>query len=108
MAIPAKLSIGRETGNDVVVDHPSVSRKHAEMVRNEDGSVDIFDTTSSVGTYALHEGRWIKFQHATVGPDETGAVHPGLPFLEIVSLRLGHHLERGQRQPNGRRRRRTR
>jgi len=71
MAIPAKLSIGREPGNDVVVDHPSVSRKHAEMVRNQDGSVDIFDTTSSVGTYALHEGRWIKFQHATVGPDET-------------------------------------
>lgn len=55
----------------MVVDHPSVSRKHAEMLRNEDGSFDIFDHESSVGTFALHEGRWVQFEHATVGPDET-------------------------------------
>lgn len=71
MAPPARLSIGRGPGNDVVVDHPSVSRKHAEMQRNEDGSFDIFDHSSSVGTFALHQGRWVQFEHATVGPDET-------------------------------------
>jgi len=71
MATPARLSIGRGQGNDVVVDHPSVSRNHAEMQRNDDGSFDIFDNTSSVGTFALHEGRWVQFEHATVGPDET-------------------------------------
>jgi TM2 domain/FHA domain len=71
MAPPARLSIGRGPGNDIVVDHPSVSRQHAEMLRNEDGSFDIFDHTSSVGTFALHEGRWVQFEHATVGPDET-------------------------------------
>jgi TM2 domain-containing membrane protein YozV len=71
MATPARLSIGRGSGNDIVVDHASVSRKHAEMLRNEDGSFDIFDHASSVGTFALHEGRWVQFEHATVGPDET-------------------------------------
>jgi len=71
MATPARLSIGRGQGNDVVVDHPSVSRNHAEMQRNDDGSFDIFDRESSVGTFALHEGRWVQFEHATVGPDET-------------------------------------
>jgi len=71
MAPPARLSIGRGPGNDIVVDHPSVSRKHAEMLRNADGSFDIFDDTSSVGTFALHQGRWVQFEHATVGPDET-------------------------------------
>lgn len=71
MAPPARLSIGRGSGNDIVVDHPSVSRKHAEMLRNDDGSYDIFDHSSSVGTFALHEGRWVQFEHATVGPDET-------------------------------------
>jgi hypothetical protein len=71
MAPPARLSIGRGSGNDIVVDHASVSRKHAEMLRNEDGSYDIFDHSSSVGTFALHEGRWVQFEHATVGPDET-------------------------------------
>jgi len=71
MATPARLSIGRGSGNDIVVDHASVSRKHAEMLRNDDGSFDIFDHASSVGTFALHEGRWVQFEHATVGPDET-------------------------------------
>lgn len=71
MATPARLSIGRGSGNDIVVDHASVSRTHAEMLRNEDGSFDIFDHASSVGTFALHEGRWVQFEHATVGPDET-------------------------------------
>lgn len=71
MATPARLSIGRGQANDVVVDHPSVSRNHAEMQRNDDGSFDIFDHKSSVGTFALHEGRWVQFEHATVGPDET-------------------------------------
>ena len=71
MAPPARLSIGRGSGNDIVVDHASVSRKHAELLRNEDGSFDIFDHQSSVGTFALHEGRWVQFEHATVGPDET-------------------------------------
>jgi len=71
MAPPAKLKVGRASGNDIVVDHPTVSRLHLEITRNSDGSLDIFDKGSAVGTFVLHEGTWVQFEHATVGPDET-------------------------------------
>ena len=71
MASPAKLKVGRASGNDIVVDHPTVSRLHLEITRNDDGSLDIFDKGSAVGTFVLHDGAWVQFEHATVGPDET-------------------------------------
>jgi TM2 domain-containing membrane protein YozV len=101
------LSVGRAPENDVVVDHPSVSRKHAEMVRNSDDSVDIFDRSSSVGTFVLHEGRWVRFEHATVGPEETIRLgdFETTPTLLLAAYRdpFDRVTERGPKAPRTRR-----
>ena len=42
--------IGRQLGNDVVLQEESVSRFHAE-IRNEDGKYILYDNNSTAGTY---------------------------------------------------------
>ncbi len=45
--------IGREAGSGLVVDHPSVSRKHARIDVGEDGALTITDLESANGTRVL-------------------------------------------------------
>jgi ABC-type multidrug transport system ATPase subunit len=45
------FTIGRAPESDVVVDHPSVSRAHARLVRRANGSMSIEDLGSANGTY---------------------------------------------------------
>ncbi|MCC9606116.1 FHA domain-containing protein [Blastopirellula sp. JC732] len=45
-----KITIGRTPGNDVVINHPSVSSKHA-ILYIEDGTITLQDLHSSNGTY---------------------------------------------------------
>jgi ABC transport system ATP-binding/permease protein len=44
-----RLAIGRDEGNDVVLDDPNVSRFHAEVVK-EGGQIEVRDLTSRNGT----------------------------------------------------------
>src|SRR5262245_37709860 len=46
-----RLSIGRAGSNDVQLDDPMVSRIHAEVVRQADGSYQVRDLGSQRGTY---------------------------------------------------------
>src|SRR5438874_1093181 len=46
----SRLRIGRLPDQEVAIDHPSVSRRHAEVVLDEDGWV-VRDLGSSNGTY---------------------------------------------------------
>ena len=49
------LTIGRWEDNDVVVDDERVSKHHAELVRNADGSIQLFDSNSTAGTFVNGE-----------------------------------------------------
>jgi pSer/pThr/pTyr-binding forkhead associated (FHA) protein len=49
------ITIGREEDNDVVVDDDRVSKRHAELVRNADGSIQLFDSNSTAGTFVNGE-----------------------------------------------------
>jgi pSer/pThr/pTyr-binding forkhead associated (FHA) protein len=44
------LSIGRDGGNDIVIDHPLASRRHARLERDENGYL-VRDLDSTNGTY---------------------------------------------------------
>jgi pSer/pThr/pTyr-binding forkhead associated (FHA) protein len=46
----APVTIGRDPSNDLVLDDPEVSRRHAEIVV-EKGQLILFDNLSSHGTY---------------------------------------------------------
>jgi len=49
------ITIGRGEDNDVVVDDERVSKHHAELVRNADGSIQLFDSNSTAGTFVNGE-----------------------------------------------------
>jgi pSer/pThr/pTyr-binding forkhead associated (FHA) protein/TolA-binding protein len=105
--IRTELKIGRTDDNDIVIDHRSLSRTHAKIVREENGEWRIIDMQSANGltvngeTYAqasLASGDVIELGHVKlrfVAAGETAAAldSPGrskLPLvLALVVLLLG-------------------
>lgn len=61
----AELSVGRAVDNDIVLDDPSLSRKHAKLYRRGPAELEVEDLGSSNGTFV---------NQRKVG---RGAVHPG-------------------------------
>lgn len=57
VVVPLKehTTVGREEGNDIVVDDERISPRHAELVRNADGSLQVFDLNSTAGTFVNGE-----------------------------------------------------
>ncbi|MFW5920988.1 MAG: FHA domain-containing protein [Polyangiales bacterium] len=72
------LTIGRDPGNDVTLDHPTVSGRHATLARQPNGTIFVNDLGSTNGTYL--NGERI----------ETAVAQPGdSVFVGAVSLALG-------------------
>jgi hypothetical protein len=46
-----RLNVGRVADNDLHLDHPSVSKIHASLVMNREGTLLVADTGSTNGTY---------------------------------------------------------
>jgi pSer/pThr/pTyr-binding forkhead associated (FHA) protein len=49
------IKVGRDAGNDVVMDHVTISRRHAELFIDEDQNVFLTDLNSMYGTYVNGE-----------------------------------------------------
>jgi pSer/pThr/pTyr-binding forkhead associated (FHA) protein len=49
--LEARLSIGRDAKNDIVIDNTYISAFHAEFVRGGDGTYELVDLKSSNGTF---------------------------------------------------------
>ncbi len=62
----ARHVIGRQEDCDVVVQDPSVSRRHAEAEENGMGEIRVTDLGSANGTYVLEGGRWVQVETTTV------------------------------------------
>ena len=67
-----QFSFGRDTGNDMVIDHPSVSRYHSQ-IRFENGTYTLFDLNSTNGTYVngqqvLGQRRLVVGDNIRIGP----------------------------------------
>lgn len=63
---PGELTLGRAVDNMIVLDDPSLSRKHARVRRASVGRIEVEDLGSSNGTYV--NGR--KVGRATAGPGD--------------------------------------
>lgn len=63
------LGLGREPGNDIVINHPQVSRRHARITR-QGGFMVIEDLGSTNGTFA--NGMRLSGPHTLAGGDVIG------------------------------------
>ena len=118
------LTIGRWEDNDVVVDDERVSKHHAELVRNADGSIQLFDSSSTAGTFVngervrsqtLRHGDKLAFGPLTAVLDLTDHAANGAPATsapagdETQALTIGQPVKadrigtrkrnKGSRQP---------
>jgi len=50
LLVQERVKIGRYPNNDIVIDHPTVSAYHAELVRRSDGRYELIDRESRNGT----------------------------------------------------------
>lgn len=57
-----RVNVGRVSDNDLQLDHPSVSKIHASLVMNREGTLLVADTGSTNGTYV--NGRRISYGEA--------------------------------------------
>ncbi|HEY2574144.1 MAG TPA: FHA domain-containing protein, partial [Verrucomicrobiaceae bacterium] len=49
--VAERVSLGRDDGNDIVVDDQRISARHAELVRGESGRFEVCDLDSKAGTF---------------------------------------------------------
>lgn len=64
------FKIGRSSKSDVVVDHASVSRIHAELVATDEGRYYLTDCDSANGTFRRLDSEWRRIRQEFVAPDE--------------------------------------
>jgi predicted component of type VI protein secretion system len=62
--------IGRHPDCDIVVNEPTVSRYHAEMVQGSDGRFYLTDRTSASGTWHRDGESWVRIRQAFIGHEE--------------------------------------
>ena len=65
-----RITIGRGDGNDIAINHDSVSRRHAQLVERDDGQYQLLDLGSSNGTFYFAEGGWTDTRGAMLGADD--------------------------------------
>jgi predicted component of type VI protein secretion system len=67
---PRKIRIGRDAGCDLVLADRSVSRKHAELLIDSSGAMEILDLDSSSGTYLVRGGKEDEISRAKLKPGD--------------------------------------
>jgi pSer/pThr/pTyr-binding forkhead associated (FHA) protein len=65
------ISVGRETGCDIVLDNVSVSRRHASVELTDKGFLAVQDLNSSNGTFLKRNGQWIKIRNVLLGRQDS-------------------------------------
>lgn len=73
-------TIGRGADNDIIIDEPSISRRHAELISEPGGQYRLKDLGSSNGTHVQKDGGW-----ETLGD-------AGLEIETGTSIRLGQKI----------------
>lgn len=75
------LTLGRSEDNDVVVDDERVSKHHAELVSNADGSIQLFDSSSTAVTFVNGE----RVHSRTIHPGDRLAFGPLTAVFDLAA-----------------------
>ncbi len=98
------FNVGRSSGNDVVLENLTVSRRHAEITSRPDGLYDVTDLESTGGTFVHLKGEWVRFEQATVRGDEplrfgtqkltiNDLIAAGRDMIQVTTPTLREHPE---------------
>ena len=86
------FTIGRAGTQDIVIDAPTVSRRHAELVIGDDGALLLVDCESTHGTFLERGGRSIPVRQEFISPTDTIRLGehtlPAHEVLESIRLRF--------------------
>jgi ABC-type multidrug transport system ATPase subunit/pSer/pThr/pTyr-binding forkhead associated (FHA) protein len=87
-----RITIGRDASNDVVIDHPVVSKRHAEIIKQE-GKVILVDLGSTNGTFVngikVKRHQLQELDRIVIGPSElhfSGESLSHAPDTRVVRL----------------------
>lgn len=95
-----RYSIGRDEGNDVIINDSSVSRRHADLIDVGGGVYRLVDSGSSNGTWCLGDAGWQQVTSAEldadalirIGNHDTN-VSALLTAVGVTPVRPGHDAE---------------
>ncbi len=62
--------IGRGATCEIIVDHKSVSRLHAELSVSADGRYYLTDCNSRAGSFKQDNGEWVRVRQSFVEPTQ--------------------------------------
>ncbi len=84
-------TIGRASECDLVLEHDSVSRLHADIEVTQEGYLAVQDAHSSNGTFLHRNGRWIRTRKVILGnQDRIRFGDHEVTMDQLVSLFGGH------------------
>jgi pSer/pThr/pTyr-binding forkhead associated (FHA) protein len=63
-------TLGRDAECNIVLDHESVSRMHAQIRITDEGYLAIQDVNSGNGTFLNRNNRWIRVKKAILGTED--------------------------------------
>ena len=81
-----RFTVGRSSGCDIRISHPSVSRAHIKVYYSGE-SVLIEDLNSAEGTFVLHNGEFKRIKSAKIKLDTVirlGSSLEGMPMQKII------------------------
>lgn len=84
-------TVGRASECDLVLDHDSVSRAHANIEVTEEGYLAVKDMHSSNGTYLHRNGRWIRARKVILGSQDRIRFGNHEVSLESLVELFGNH-----------------
>ena len=91
--VGGRISLGRESGNDVVVDDPRISEKHAELLQAGSG-FEVCDLNSEAGTFI--NGSRVERHPLTHG--DRIAFGPLVGLFQLEDAELAEAMARASRQ----------
>src|SRR5215207_2351854 len=82
------LTLGRDSANDIIIDHPLASRRHARMEHDENGYF-VRDLDSTNGTYV--NGNRIEGAHVLRNQDKVWVADTEIIFCDPEGTPKGPH-----------------
>jgi hypothetical protein len=78
--------IGRGADNDIIIDEPSISRRHAELIAEPGGRYRLKDLGSSNGTHIQHHGGWQTLGDDAFEIEDGTAIRMGQKITTLAGL----------------------